>query len=101
MQGSRSGCQACSIHVEEHIVCTGELSENFDLGRLIDGPRFSRLSNGDNFGLNVMLVANSVICGPHCFNCKFALGCREGNKLAACEPFGGAAFVSMNVRDIA
>ena len=63
----------------------------------IDGAYFGGLSNRNNSGLHVVLVADPVVRRTNCVQGQFAILSGKRNQLASGEAFGRAAFVHVNV----
>src|SRR5438445_12591219 len=66
--------------------------------RLVKRAHLGGLGDGYHLGLNVMLIADSVIRRLHGIECQLAIGGGDGNELAASEFFGSAALVGIDVR---
>jgi hypothetical protein len=92
---------AGAIDVEKHFVLVGERGERADFIGLIDGAHLGRLRDGDDAGLDVMLISDAVIGVADGIERDFAIVMREGNQLASSMFFGGAAFVGVDVGVVA
>src|SRR5713101_2130791 len=65
--------------------------------RLVHRPYFSRLGNGDDAGLHVVLVADAVVGVADSFDRELAILGWKWNQLATGEFFRRSAFVGINV----
>jgi hypothetical protein len=83
--------------VKKHVAFVGEAGQIANLPRRVNGTHFADLSNRDDAGLNVMLVANAVIGMADRLEGELTIGGRNRNEFASGEFLGRATFVGVDV----